>query len=126
MRIRVIVRMLGVARNTVRAALAAHGPLRYERASVGSAVDAFEPRIREQLQAVPTIPATVIAERVGWTRGMTVLKERGRDLRPAYLPPDPASRTAYEAGELAQFDYGFHGFSCRSGSASPARPSGCP
>jgi hypothetical protein len=30
-----------------------------------AAVDAFEPRIRELLAAIPTMPATVIAERVG-------------------------------------------------------------
>ena len=29
-------------------------------------VDGFEPRIRELLQPLPTMPATVIAERVGW------------------------------------------------------------
>jgi transposase len=107
MPIKVIARTLGVARNTVRAALAADGPPKYERTPAGSAVDAFEARIREQLQAVPTMPATVIAERVGWTRGLTVFKERVRELRPAYLPPDPASRTTYEAGELAQFDFWF-------------------
>jgi hypothetical protein len=38
---------------------------------------------------------------------MTVFKERVGELRPAYLPPDPASRTTYEAGELAQFDFWF-------------------
>jgi transposase len=107
MPIKVIARTLGVARNTVRAALAADGPPKYERTPAGSAVDAFEARIREQLQAVPTMPATVIAERVGWTRGLTVFKERVRELRPAYLPPDPASRTMYEPGELAQFDFWF-------------------
>lgn len=105
--IKMIARTLGISRNTVRAALAAEGPPRYVRASAGSAVDVFEPRIREQLKAVPTMPATVIAERVGWTRGMTVFKERVAELRPAYLPPDPASRTTYEAGELAQFDFWF-------------------
>ena len=68
-------------------------------ARAGSSVDAFEPRIRELLQAYPTMPATVIAERIGWERGLTVLKDRVRELRPAYLPPDPASRTAYAAGE---------------------------
>ena len=51
------------------------------------------------------MPATVIAERIGW--GLTVLKDRVRELRPAYLPPDPASRTAYEPGELAQCDFWF-------------------
>ena len=55
-------------------------PPRYVRQPAGSAVDEFEPLIREQLLAVPTMPATVIAERVGWTRGMTVLKERVREL----------------------------------------------
>lgn len=30
------------------------------------------------------MPATVIAARIGWERGMTVLKERVRELRPAY------------------------------------------
>ncbi len=105
--IKMIARTLGVSRNTVRAALAADGPPRYVRKPVGSAVDVFEPRIREQLQAVPTMPATVIAERVGWDRGMTVFKQRVAELRPAYLPPDPASRTTYEAGEVAQFDFWF-------------------
>jgi len=53
------------------------------------------------------MPATVIAERIGWTRGLTVLKDRIRELRPVYLPPDPASRTAYQAGEVAQCDLWF-------------------
>ena len=49
---------------TIRAALAAEGPPTYVRKPTGSAVDAFELRIREQLRVVPTMPATVIAERV--------------------------------------------------------------
>ena len=53
------------------------------------------------------MPATVIAERIGWTRGMTVLTGRVRELRPVYLPPDPASRTTYVAGEIAQNDFWF-------------------
>jgi transposase len=36
-----------------------------------------------------------------------VLRARVAELRPAYLPPDPASRTAYAAGELAQDDFWF-------------------
>ena len=70
-------------------------------------VDAVEPRIRELLQACPTMPATVIAERIGWTRSITVLKDRVAELRPVYLPPDPASRTTYVAGEIAQCDLWF-------------------
>jgi transposase len=91
----------------VRAALASDAPPKYERRPAGSAVDSFEPRIRELLTAFPTMPATVIAERVGWTRGKTVFADRIRELRPAYLPPDPASRTTYVAGEIAQCDLWF-------------------
>ena len=105
--IKLIARTLGISRNTVRSALAADAPPRYARRSSGSAVDVFEQRIREQLHAVPTMPATVIAERVGWDRGLTVFKARVAELRPVYLPPDPAGRTVYEAGELAQFDFWF-------------------
>jgi transposase len=70
-------------------------------------VDEVEPRVRELLKTYPTMPATVIAERIGWTRGLTVLKERIAELRPVYLPPDPASRTSYVAGEIAQCDLWF-------------------
>src|SRR5262245_32470987 len=102
-----IARVMDVSRNTVRAALAADAPPRYTRRPSGSIVDAFEPRMRELLAAFPTMPATVIAERVGWTRGKTVFADRVRQLRPAYLPADPASRTNYVAGEVAQNDLWF-------------------
>ena len=105
--IKTIARTLGVSRNTVRAAIASDAPPKYERKPAGSAVDGFDNAIREQLDLVPTMPATVIAERVGWTRGITVFKERVAELRPAYLPPDPASRTTYVAGEIAQCDLWF-------------------
>jgi transposase len=107
MPIKQIARVMGCSKNTVKRALTADGPPRYVRPSRGSVVDAAEPRIRELLAAWPTMPATVIAERIGWTHGLTVLKDRVRELRPAYLPADPASRTAYQAGELAQCDLWF-------------------
>jgi transposase len=102
-----IARVIGCSRNTVKAALASDGPPRYERAPTGSRVDAFESRIRELLRAVPTMPATVIAERVGWPYGIRTLSGRVAELRPAYLPPDPAGRTVYLAGEIAQCDFWF-------------------
>ena len=105
--IKTIAKTLGISRNTVRAAIASDAPPKYRRRPAGSAVDAFEDAIRQQLAAVPTMPATVIAERVGWTRGITVFKERVAELRPAYLPPDPAGRTTYVAGEIAQCDLWF-------------------
>ncbi|HEX6246521.1 MAG TPA: IS21 family transposase [Nocardioidaceae bacterium] len=107
MPIKAIARLLGISKNTVKAAIASDGPPRYERVSRGSIVDEVEPRIHELLRQWPDMPATVIAERIGWTRSMTVLKERVRELRPVYLPQDPASRTTYEPGELAQCDLWF-------------------
>lgn len=107
MPIKVIARVMGISKNTVKAALAADGPPKYQRPHRSSVVDGVEPRIRELLKAYPTMPATVIAERIGWDRGITVLKERVGELRPAYLPVDPASRTSYAAGEVAQCDLWF-------------------
>ncbi len=107
MPIKVIARVMGCSKNTVKAALASDAPLRYRRRPAGSIVDPVEPRIRELLRAYPTMPATVIAERIGWSRSLTVLKDRVRELRPVYLPPDPASRTSYVAGEIAQCDFWF-------------------
>ena len=48
--IKAIARKLGVARNTVRAAIASDVAPKYERKSAGSIVDAVEDKIREQLQ----------------------------------------------------------------------------
>lgn len=105
--IKEIVRRTGVARNTVRSALRSDEPPRYRRASSGSIVDTVEPRIRELLAEHPRMPATVIAERIGWQRSLTVLKDRVRELRGVYLPADPCQRTHYEPGELAQWDLWF-------------------
>jgi hypothetical protein len=83
MPIKAVARVMGVSKNTVKRALAADGPPRYERMPRGSVVDGVEPRIRELLQAWPTMPATVIAERIGWTRGVTVLRDRVAEPRSA-------------------------------------------
>ncbi|MGB8652058.1 MAG: IS21 family transposase [Mycobacteriales bacterium] len=107
MPIKTIARVMRVSRNTVRAALRSDGPPKYERSGPGSIVDGVEPRIRELLQAWPTMPATVIAERIGWDRSIRVLSDRVAELRPVYLPPDPAGRTTYLAGEIAQCDFWF-------------------
>ena len=57
----------------------------------GSIVDKVEPRIRELLQVYPRMPATVIAERIGWAAFHPGALRRGwAELRPVYLPPDPA------------------------------------
>ena len=62
------------------------------------------------------MPATVVAERVGCDRSITVLRNRLRELRPLFLPPDPAPRTSYSPGELGHCDLWFPPRStCRSG-----------
>ena len=105
MPIKVTARVLGCSKNTVKKALAADGPPAYCRPARGSVVDAVEPRIRELLQATPTMPATVIEERLEWPYSVRVLRDRVSELRPVYLPPDPASRTTYLAGEIGQHDF---------------------
>lgn len=105
--IKQIVRVMKVSRNTVRAAVRSDGPPRYVRAAKGSVADAFEPQVRELLRVYPDMPASVIGERIGWPYSGRMLRARVAELRPAYLPPDPASRTAYAAGELAQNDFWF-------------------
>ncbi|MPZ72895.1 MAG: IS21 family transposase [Nitriliruptorales bacterium] len=104
MGIKAIARELGLARNTVRDAVRSSGPPKYERTPAGSVVDVFEPEIRRLLAKTPRMPATVVAERIGWTRGMTILRDRVAELRPAYLLPTGYGRTTYEPGELAQWD----------------------
>lgn len=107
MPIKAIARRLGLSRNTVRAAVRSVQPPRYVRAAKGSIIDEVEPQVRGLLKEFPDMPATVIAERIGWDRSLTVLKDRVRELRPVYAPADPASRTSYGPGERAQCDLWF-------------------
>ena len=74
----------------------------------GSLVDAFEPQIRVLLAATPTMPATVIAERIGWdsisvgaagqggAAAAVVSRRRTRPTGPTYQP-----------GEIVQCDLWF-------------------
>ncbi|MFF7216960.1 IS21 family transposase [Streptomyces sp. NPDC008238] len=119
---RAVARELGISRGTVLRALASDRPPQYRRAPKGSAVDAVEPAIRELLKQTPTMPVTVIAERIGWDRGLTILRERVRELRPAYLPVDPVSRTVYQPGELAQCDLWFPAVDIPLGYGQTGRP----
>lgn len=107
MAIKAIVRKTGISRNAVRRALASDSPPTYRRPPKGSVVDAVEPAIRELLFETPAMPATVIAERIQWQHGLTVLKDRVRELRPYYLPPDPSTRTEYDPGHRVQCDLWF-------------------
>lgn len=105
--IKEIARRMGVARNTVRAALVSDRAPKYSRPVRGSLVDAVEPEIRKLLRATPRMPATVIAERIGWEHSITILKDRVRALRPEYVGIDPADRIVHEPGVATQCDLWF-------------------
>ena len=105
--IKEISRRLGIARNTVRSALASSEPPKHKRAPKGSLADAFEPEIRKLLAEYPTMPATVIAERIAWPHSMTVLKDRVRAIRPEYRRVDPADRIEHKPGDTTQCDLWF-------------------
>src|SRR4051794_41716046 len=50
------------------------------------------------------MPATVIAERVGWTGSITWFRDNVRRLRPEHRPVDPADRLTWLPGDAAQCD----------------------
>lgn len=53
------------------------------------------------------MPATVLAERVGWTGSISWFRERVRALRPEYLPADPVDRLEHPPGRVIQCDLWF-------------------
>lgn len=105
--IKEIVCRLGVARNSVRSALASETPPSYQRAGKVVLVDAAEPEIRKLLVVDARMSATVIAERIGWEHSITILKDRIRLIRPEYAGVDPADRLIHLPGESAQMDLWF-------------------
>jgi transposase len=105
--IKEIARRLGVARNTVRAALSSDRPPKYQRAPRGSVADAFEPQIRALLAEWPKMPAPVIAQKISWPYSISPLKKRLTAIRPEYVGIDPVDRVVYEPGQITQCDLWF-------------------
>jgi transposase len=96
-----------MSRNTVASLIASDTPPRYERDPAGSMLDGFAEAIAAMLDEDPKAPATVIRERLqalGYSGGITILKERVADLRPGFLAARSYQRTSYLPGELAQVD----------------------
>ena len=102
-----IARELGISRNTVAKAIASAGPPRYSRSPGPTSFTVFEPRVRELLAQTPDMPATVLAERVGWTGSATWFRQNVAVIRPDYAPTDPADRIVYHPGEQVQATRGF-------------------
>ena len=55
-------------------------PPNYERPRRPSLVDAVEPEISKLLKNCPTMAASVIAERLDWPHGITILRDRVAEL----------------------------------------------
>lgn len=103
-----IAEKFGMSRNTVAGLLAAEGPPKYERESSGSQLDEFADAIAAMLDQDPKAPATVILERLrplGYAGGITILKERLIELRPAFRAAKSYQRTTYLPGEMSHVDW---------------------
>ncbi len=104
---RQVARDLGIGRSTVERAVTSARPPKYERAAVPTAFTPFEPLVRQLLIATPDMPATVIAERVGWTGSISWFRDNVRRLRPEHRPVDPSDRLTWLPGDAAQCDLWF-------------------
>jgi hypothetical protein len=98
---------LGISRTTVIKAVNSSAPPRYERLPAPTSFTVFEPVVRALLDEVPDMPATVLAERVGWTGSIRWFSDNVRRLRPEHRPIDPADRISWQAGDAAQCDLWF-------------------
>lgn len=104
---RQVARDLGIGRSTVERAVASDRPPKYERPAVPTSFTPFEPAVRQLLAKTPDMPATVIAERVGWTGSITWFRDNVRRLRPDHNPVDPSDRLIWLPGDAAHCDLCF-------------------
>lgn len=91
-----IARRLGIARGTVISAVKSDAPPVYVRKPGPTSFSVFEPRVRELLAQTPDMPATVLAERVGWTGSIRWFRDNVARLRPEHRPIDPADRLVWD------------------------------
>jgi len=102
-----IARQLGISRNTVAKAIASIEPPCYSRAPVATSFAPFEQQVRGLLDDTWSMPATVLAERVGWTGSASWFRQNVAAIRPEYAPTDPADRIVYHPGDQVQCDLWF-------------------
>jgi transposase len=102
-----IARDLGISRTTVVKAVALTVPPKYERTPMATSFTPFEARVRQLLVETPDMPATVLAERVGWTGSIRWFRDNVNRVRADERPIDPADRLSWAAGDAAQCDLWF-------------------
>lgn len=102
-----IAERLGISRTTVIKAVKSDAPPQYVRSPGPTSFTEYEPHVRALLVEVPDMPATVLAERVGWTGSIRWFSENVKRLRPEQRPVDPVDRITWAAGDAAQCDLWF-------------------
>lgn len=120
---RQIAKQLGISRDTVARALAASSPPKYKpRPAVDSRWSDLETAVRALLAEFPDMPATVIAERVGWQGSASWLRENVSRIRPEFRRVDPADRLVHLPGEQVQCDLWFPPVDVPLGHGPTGRP----
>ena len=104
---RAIAKRLSVSRTTVARALASATPPTYERPPRVSKFDDVAAEVRGVLREFPDMPATVLAERVGWEGSASWFRKQVAAVRPEVRPVDPADRLTYQPGDQMQCDLWF-------------------
>jgi transposase len=105
--IKELVRRTGLSRNTVRVALRALEPPRYERTPAGSKLDPFKDEIHALLRRDPALTGQRIRELIaplGFEGGKTIVDDYLREVRSFFVTPRTYQRTIYRPGEICQFD----------------------
>lgn len=87
--------------------MASESPPSYERRAALTSFTPFEARVRELLVETPSMPATVLAERVEWTGSIRWFRDNVKQLRPEQQRINPADRLVWSAGDAAQCDLWF-------------------
>jgi transposase len=103
-----IARQLGMSRNTVDRLLGLKEPPVYVREPAPSKLDPFKDQVRAMLAADPSVPATVILERLrreGFDGSITILKRFVGQVRPQFAAAQAFQRTSYLPGEIGQVDW---------------------
>jgi len=122
MSIRAIATQLGLSRVTVTRAVQAPSPPQYHRVETGSVFDAYEAEVRRLLKRTPLMPASVLAERVGWSGSPSWFRKKVQAMRPEVAPKDPADRISYACGDQAQCDLWFPPVDIPLGDGQQGRP----
>jgi transposase len=105
--IKELARRSGLSRNTVRAAVRASSPPRYERAPAGSKLDPFKGEIHVLLGRESGMTGQRVRELIaplGFDGGKTIVDDYLREVRSFFVMPRTYQRTVYRPGEICQFD----------------------